>query len=39
MGHVPIIDKNGRGKDVLPMAPHETERYKIHSSTERANSR
>ena len=38
-GHVPIIDKNGRGKDVLPMAPHEAERYKIRSSAERANSR
>lgn len=37
--HVPIIDKNGRGKEVLPMAPHEAERYKIRSSAERANSR
>ncbi len=38
-GHVPITDKNGRGKDVVPMAPHEAERYKIRSSAERANSR
>ena len=38
-GHVPIIDKNGRGKEVLPMAPHEAERYKIRSSAERANGR
>ena len=38
-GHVPIIDKNGRGKEALPMAPHEAERYKIRSSAERANSR
>ena len=26
-GHVAIIDKNGRGKEVIPMAPHEKERY------------
>ncbi len=39
LGHVPIVDKNGRGKEVIPMAPHETERYKIRSSSERANSR
>jgi hypothetical protein len=38
-GHVPIIDKNGRGKETLPMSPHEAERYKIRSSAERANSR
>lgn len=38
-GHVPIIDKNGRGNEALPMAPHEAERYKIRSSAERANSR
>lgn len=38
-GHVPITDKNGRGKEVIPMAPHEAERYKIRSSAERANSR
>jgi hypothetical protein len=38
-GHVPITDKNGRGQEVVPMAPHEAERYKIRSSAERANSR
>jgi len=38
-GHVPIIDRNKRRKEVLPMAPHEAERYKIRSSAERANSR
>lgn len=38
-GHVPIIDQNGRGKDIIPMAPHEAERYKIRSTVERANSR
>jgi hypothetical protein len=38
-GHVPITDKNWRGQDVVPMAPHEAERYKIRSVAERANSR
>ena len=38
-GHVPIADRNGRGTDVVPMAPHEAERYKIRSCAERANSR
>jgi hypothetical protein len=38
-GHIPIIDKNGRGKEVVPMAPHEAERYRIRSTAERANSR
>jgi len=38
-GHVAIIDKNGRGKEVIPMAPHEMERYKERSSAERANGR
>ena len=38
-GHVPIIDKNGRGNVALPMSPHEAEQYKIRSSAERANSR
>ena len=38
-GHVPIIDKNARGKETIPMAPHEAERYKMRSSAERANSR
>lgn len=38
-GHIPITDKNGRGQEIVPMAPHEVERYKIRSSAERANSR
>ena len=38
-GHVPITDKNGRGKEVIPMAPHKAERYKMRASVERANSR
>lgn len=38
-GHVPIIDKNSRGKDVIPMAPHEAARYKERSTVERANAR
>jgi len=39
LGHVPITKRNRRGKEVVPMAPHEAERYKIRSSAERANSR
>jgi hypothetical protein len=38
-GHVPIIDKRSRRKEVLQMASHEVERYKIRSSAERANIR
>lgn len=37
--HVPIIDKNSRGREVIPMAPHEAERYKVRTSVERANGR
>jgi hypothetical protein len=39
LGHIPIIDKNARGKEAIPMAPHEAERYKMRSSAERENSR
>jgi hypothetical protein len=39
LGHVPIIDKNSRGKDVIPMAPHEAARYKERTAVERFNSR
>ncbi len=39
LGHVPIIDRNSRGQDVPPMAPHEAERYKQRSAAERANAR
>ncbi len=37
--HVPITDKNSRGRKVVPMAPHEADRYKIRSVVERANGR
>ena len=39
LGHVPIIDKNSRGKEVIPMAPHEAVRYNERTSAERCNSR
>jgi hypothetical protein len=38
-GHVPIIDKNARGREVIPLAPHEAERYKTGSIVEWANGR
>ncbi len=38
-GHVPIIDKNPRGKEVIPMAPHEASRYKERTGVERFYSR
>ena len=39
LGHVPLIDKNSRGREVLPMAPHEAVRYKERTVSERFNSR
>jgi len=39
LGHVPIIDKNGRRKDVIPFAPHEAVRYRERTVAERFNSR
>ncbi|MEJ2673535.1 MAG: transposase [Deltaproteobacteria bacterium] len=39
LGHVPIIDKNGRRKDTIPLAPHETVRYRERTVAERCNSR
>lgn len=39
LGHVPIIKKNSRGKEVIPMAPHEASRYKERTVAERFNSR
>jgi hypothetical protein len=39
LGHVPIIDRNSRGKDVVSMAPHEAARYKERTVVERFNSR
>jgi hypothetical protein len=39
LGHVPLIDKNPRGKEVVPMAPHEAARYNERSVVERFNGR
>jgi hypothetical protein len=39
LGHVPIIDRNPRGKEVIPMAPHEAQRYNERTASERFNSR
>jgi len=39
LGHVPLIDKNGRGRDVIPLAPHEAARYKERTASERFNGR
>jgi hypothetical protein len=40
LGHVPIIDPNHRGgKDAVPLAPHEKERYKERTAVERFFSR
>jgi hypothetical protein len=39
LGHVPIIDKNGRGREVIPLAPHEAARYKERTVAERFHSR
>lgn len=37
-GRVPIIDKNGRGHDVVPMDPATARRYDERTTVERANS-
>jgi Transposase domain (DUF772) len=39
LGHVPIIDRNGRGREVIPLAPHEAARYKERTVAERFDSR
>lgn len=39
LGHVPIIDRNPRRGEVIPMAPHEAARYNERTSAERCNSR
>ncbi len=39
LGHVPIIEKNSRGRDVIPLAPHEADRYKERTVVERFNGR
>lgn len=39
LGHVPIIDRNPRGKEIVPMSPHEAVRYNERTTAERGNSR
>jgi hypothetical protein len=39
LGHVPIIDRNPRRKEAIPMAPHEAKRYNERTASERCNSR
>jgi Transposase DDE domain/Transposase domain (DUF772) len=39
LNHVPIIDKNSRGRDIIPLAPHEAVRYQERSVAERFNGR
>ena len=39
LGHVPIVEKNSRGRDVIPLAPHEAARYRERTVVERFNSR
>jgi hypothetical protein len=37
--HVPIIEKNPRGGEALPMAPAEASRYNKRTVSERTNGR
>lgn len=39
LGHVPIIDRNPRRKESIPMVPHEAVRYNERTAAERCNSR
>jgi IS5 family transposase len=39
LGHVPLIERNKRGEGLVPMLPHEAERYKERTTVERVNSR
>jgi hypothetical protein len=39
LGQMPIIDQKGRGKEVIPLALHETVRYRERTVAERFNSR
>jgi len=39
LGHVPIVDRNSRGQDIVPMATHESARYRERTAAERANAR
>jgi hypothetical protein len=38
-GDVPIIDKNPRGREIIPLAPHEAARYKKRTVAEWFNGR
>jgi len=39
LGHVPIIDRNPRGQEGIPLAPHEALRYNERTTVERSNGR
>jgi len=39
LGHVPIIKKNRRRREVIPLAPHDEARYRERTVAERFNSR
>ena len=39
LGHVPIIDRNPRAGEVVPMEPYRAKRYNERSTAERGNSR
>jgi hypothetical protein len=39
LGHVPIIERLERGKGLVPMAPHEKQRFRERTTVERVNSR
>jgi len=39
LGHVPIIDRNPRGRAIIPKAPHEAVRYNERTAVERGNGR
>lgn len=39
LDHAPLIDKNPRGGEAIPMAPHEAVRYNERTVAERCNSR
>jgi hypothetical protein len=36
LGRVPLVDNNPRGKDVVPMAPHEATSYNERTAVERS---
>ena len=39
LGHIPSIERNGRRKEVIPLAPHEAVRYQERTVAERFNRR